>query len=257
MQVRIGVAGARGDAKLSVPVPAVALKALRMTRGLGALLFGLMVLIAVALVSIVAGAVREATLEPGVAPHKRARIATLVACVLVGGLLALGNAWWNAEASDFAKTIDKPWRIDVTRDGCQLTLRAPREVLLDHGHEMHLFLIRVPGSDQMVHLHPDRVEVDILKQTLPSLPAGHYQVFGDIVWNNGFPITGTAELRSTGAVAMSRRPRKSDDSAWSGTHVEPTEAQLPDGGRMIWDRPPTLHANVAMPFRFHVVDLRR
>ena len=251
MQVRIAVDGARGDGTLAVPVPAVALRTLPMTRGLGAILFGLMMLLALALVSIVAAAVREATLEPGVVAGKRARLAIVFASIAVAALLVLGNGWWNLEAASFAQTLDRPWRVDVRRDNCQLVLQTTRELLLDHGHEMHLFLIRVPGADQLVHLHPHRLDTGELAQALPSLPAGRYQLFADIVLPSGFPVTGTAELELP---ALSCPGLAGDDSAWSGDRVEERRSTLPDGGALIWDRPAALREGVAMSFRFHVVD---
>src|SRR5262249_38142525 len=56
LQVRITVDGARGGGRLAVPVPAVAQRTLHMDRGLGALLFALMLVLAIALISILAGA---------------------------------------------------------------------------------------------------------------------------------------------------------------------------------------------------------
>ena len=248
MQVRITVDGARGPGELAVPVPAVALTTLPMSRGLGALLFGLMLLLALALVSIVAGAVREATLEPGVAARGHARSAIGVASVLVIALLASGNAWWNAEADAFANTLDQPWRVDVRRDGCELVLPTTRGLLLDHGHEMHLFLIH--DGDRMLHLHPHRLDTGELAQTLPTLPAGHYQLFADIVLRSGFPITGTAELDLP---ALRCPELTGDDSAWAGK-LDAKISPLPDGGTMIWDRPPVLRAGVAMSFQFQIHD---
>lgn len=66
LQVRITATGAHGPGMLAVPVPATALRTMTMDRGLGALLFGLMLVLALSLVSIISAAVREAALPAGV-----------------------------------------------------------------------------------------------------------------------------------------------------------------------------------------------
>jgi len=91
---------------------------------------------------------------------------------------------------------------------------------------------------------------------LPTMPAGHYQVFADVVDARGFPWTlvGTLDLPQIHGNAL-----RGDDSAWSGEAIAPVQAssisQLSDGGRMIWERGPRpLKANAAMDFKFIVVD---
>src|SRR2546423_9576894 len=146
LQVRIAVDGARGHAMLAVPVPAVAQRTLAMTPGLGVLLLALMLLLANALVAIAAGAAREATLDPGEEPtprvRRRARWAAIAAAIGVTALLALGNAWWNSEARNYARMVQRPWQVHATVSGCELAvenLDYGPTLLPDHGHEMHLF----------------------------------------------------------------------------------------------------------------------
>jgi hypothetical protein len=256
LQVRVAVDGARGSGKLAIPVPAVAQRTLGLDAGLGALLFGLMLLLALGVVSIVAGAIREATLEPGALPSARDRRRSRIAMVVVGGVvvgvLAVGNAWWNAEAATYAGFVAKPWRFTPRRDGCTLILPPVQaELLPDHGHEMHLFVVRVPSLDRLAHLHPRRLASGELVQTLPTLPAGRYQLFADIVTTSGFPVTGTGEIELP---ELHCEPQTGDDSAWAGPPVQPTAiAELGGGARMIWEHG-ALRANVAMPLRFRVED---
>jgi hypothetical protein len=120
-------------------------------------------------------------------------------------------------------------------------------VLLDHGHEMHLFVIRMPGLDHLAHLHPTR-DGTTFTGKLPSMPAGPYRVFADVVFGNGFPVTGTGELDLP---ATTCPPLEGDDSTWGGPVAT---ADLAGGARMIWDRPTTLRAGVAQPLRFRVVE---
>jgi hypothetical protein len=265
LQVRISVDGARGPGKLAVPVPAAAQRTLAMTLGLGALLFGLMVVLALAVVAILSGAIREATLPPGELPavvdRKRGRTAALVIGGSVVALIALGNWWWSSTAAMSAQAVARPWQLAPHLEGCVLhlgksppTIRTP--LLLDHGHEMHLFMIRVPALDQLAHLHPERGADDEFTQRLPALPAGRYRLFADIVSGFGFPATGVGEIAvPDAACAAPGAEVASDDATWAGAPAQPsTTAELSGGARMIWDRPAVVRAGVAASLHFRVVD---
>ena len=67
-QVRFEIAGDAGDRIASVPVAAVAISTLKMQHGLGLTLGILGLFLVVSMAGIVAAAVRDARLEPGVAP---------------------------------------------------------------------------------------------------------------------------------------------------------------------------------------------
>jgi hypothetical protein len=254
-----------------------------MQKSLAALLLALTLLLAVGAVFIVGGVVREGTLEGGAAPNdarnRRARRAMVVTAVLVGGLLFLGRLWWGADASDFQRRVDffKPPAAALTLvDGHRLEIRVaavdanadrqdlrtpPRlrlsDVIPDHGHLMHLFLLRVPDLDAMWHLHPEPLAGDTFAADLPDLPAGRYQVFADVVDPRGFPWTlvGTTDLPQ-----VSGKPLSGDDSMWSGASLTATASgssayPLPDGGRIVWQRPSgALKAGEPFEFAFNVQD---
>jgi hypothetical protein len=261
LQVRIAVDGGRGPGKLAVPVPATAQRTLTMDRQLGGLLFGLMVLLALGVVGILAGALREAALDPGVLPavkdRKRARVTAVVAGGSIVVLLGLGNWWWSADAARYAGFVAKPWQLEPRLEGCALRLgTSPSTVLtpllLDHGHEMHLFMVRASALDQLAHLHPQRGQDDVFVQRLPALPAGRYRLFADIVSARGYAVTGVGEIELP---ALSCAPPDGDDATWSGPPAQPaTTAELSDGARMIWDRAGPVQAGVASSLRFHVVN---
>jgi hypothetical protein len=122
---------------------------------------------------------------------------------------------------------------------------------------MHLFLIRLPYMDRMYHLHPERVEGGSFLENLPTIFAGKYQIFADVVDDNGVPWTAVGQIDLPNVVGM---PLSGDDSQASEGPLTPTKddatlAQLPDGGRMIWERDPSpLRANVPMSFRFRIED---
>jgi len=284
LQVRMLVDGAQGQGEVSVPVPSSAQRALPMQKSLAALLFALMLLLAVGVVFIVGAIVREGNLEGGEVPsdsrQRRARRAMIGTAVLVTVLLFLGKAWWGVNAADFQRRVDffKPpaaalsfvdgHRLEIRVEhsnvrGERADFRSPAylrlsDVIPDHGHLMHLFLLRVPGLDAMWHLHPNSAGVDAFALDLPDMPAGRYQVFADVVDPRGYPWT------LVGSIDLSQiaggKPLAGDDSAWSGAPPaaatgDSTNSPLPDGGRIVWQRPAgPLKASVPMEFTFVVQD---
>jgi hypothetical protein len=276
LQVRILADGARGKGELSVPVASFAQRTLPMAKPLAGLLFGLMLLLAIGVISITGAGAREASLGPGAVPGaanvRRARIAMAVATVFVVALLYLGRTWWGVEAASYERRVSfyKPPKAETTlENGNRLVIRARGDdplwsarinmgkVIPDHNHLMHLFLISLPGMDHMWHLHPTRAEGGAFVDDLPSMPAGKYQVFADVVDERGFPWTLTAMAEFP---PISGKPMMGDDSSWSGEPLLPTQqhsslSQLPDGTRIRWDRANgPLKSNVAMDFKFSVQD---
>ncbi len=246
LQVKLAVEGTHGAGALAVPISAVAQRTLGMDRTLGGVLLVLMLLLALSIASIAGAAVREAALDPGAQPparsRRRARYATGLASVLVGGGLVLGNLWWNAEAREYESFVSRPWKLAPAITGCRLSIPGIRsEVLPDHGHDMHLFVVRVPAFDRLAHLHPTHAPDGSFAQDLPSLPAGHYALFADIVLPTGYPITGTTELDLPD---LGCAPLTGDDAAWA--------AGAP--ALIVFDRPASLRANVAQKLHFRVVN---
>ncbi len=284
LQVRVLVDGAQGPGEVSVPVPSSAQHTLPMQKSLATLLFGLMLLLAVGVVFIVGAIVREGNLDGGEIPNearnRRARRAMVVTAVLVTVLLFLGNSWWGVNAKDFQRRVDffKPPAAALELvDGHRLVIRVQREddradrpdlrspaylhlsdVIPDHGHLMHLFLLRAPELNAMWHLHPDVAPGDAFALDLPDMPAGKYQVFADVVDPRGYPWTLVCSIdlpQIANGKALS-----GDDSAWSGDVLDATGADnvtspLADGGRIVWQRPlGALKAGVPVEFTFAVQD---
>jgi hypothetical protein len=242
LQVRVAVDGARGKGELAVPINAVAQRTLGMDRGLAALLLGLMMLLALSIISIAAAAVREGGLDPGVAPspaaRRKSRIAIGVAALGVIGVLWFGHMWWGSEAEQYERMIMKEWKLEPKREGCKLELGNIQRLLPDHGHEVHLFVVRVPALDRLAHLHPVRGG-NGFEQQLPSLPAGRYALFADIVFENGFPLTGVGELELPD---LECSPLAGDDSFWNGA----------ESSAIKFERPAQLRAGVAHSMQFSV-----
>ena len=275
LQVRLVVDGSKGNAELPVPVPSFAQRTLPMQQSLGWPLFALTLFLAVGVVSIVYAGVREGNLEPGADPapsnRRRAQSVAVVTAVLVVGILYMGRAWWGAEARDYQRHVDffKSPIAETTLVGNRLIIRAKgqdpawpeyvnmEEVIPDHGHLMHLFLLRTPGMDHLWHLHPVRIEGGAFADDLPSMPPGHYQIFADVVDKSGYPWTlvGKVDLPQ-----ISGKNLDDDDATWSGAPLassasDSATSPLPDGARMVWQKPPgALRANVPLEFVFNVED---
>lgn len=280
LQVRVDVDGAKGQGQLSVPVPAVAQRTLPMQKPLGTLLFGLMILLASALVSISAAAVREGDLDHGAsapaAKVRRAQVTTVIAAIVVGAILFIGGEWWKWDATQFARRIYRPPQLDaILQPDGRLVLhqrpihfaagnpRRPADLInfdnliLDHGHLMHFFMIRTPEMDSFWHLHPSASGQATFTDDLPPIPPGHYDLFADVVLSSGFPVTMVGQLD---VPAVAGKPLSGDDSGTiapplSGEAKDSTVYAFPDGGRMIWQRDPVpLKANAPLQFQFHVED---
>ena len=311
-QVRVQVEGAQGLGELAVPVPAAARRTLPMQRSLGILLFALMSLLVVAIISIVGAARRESTLPSGEFPtaerSRRGRWMMAGTAIIVFGILYFGNWWWNSEASAKARQmIYKPPPLDIALEpNGKLLLKMgestwhrdrPETVMTalmpDHGHLMHLFLLREPGINRFYHLHPQIVPLEpglhanpgmSFETELPAIPAGRYQVFADVVRESGFPDTMIAEInlpdipgvRLAGDDSAAISSRLSADGAKVNNNGDPdgataasgtvekvsvtsdgATATLPDGYRMIWERgtaPFTANHFVWLRFRLETPD---
>jgi len=270
-QVRIDADGARGAGRLSVPVPAVATRVSGMQKAIGAVLITLGLLLALGLVSIVGAAAREGMLEPGKRPEvkvaRRARVAMAATALLVFGAVWFGGNWWSAEAGSYSRIIFKPLRLKTSLepgDRLQLQLEDPGwlnrrtdDLLPDHGHLMHLYVIRIPEMELVWHLHPERGEDENFEQRLPAMPAGRYALYGDIVHANGLAETATAELDLP---QIAGAPLIGDDAGGSAPPLANRDytrvvSPLAGGYRMVWDRGDArLRARQAMEFRFHLED---
>ncbi len=169
-QVHFGVDGSAGKASAGVPVPAVPLSILPMQRSMGLGLALLGILLVIGIVGIVAAAVGQARLNPGVTPGSRQRRRATVAGAITLAITALlvygGYKWWNAEATAYAGDIYHPLSLSPALSGNTLDLKIGRydtdathtfrarsnnDLMPDHGHLMHLYAIRQPGMDAVYH----------------------------------------------------------------------------------------------------------
>ena len=229
-QVRVHADGPDGAGELSVPVAAIARRTLRMQAGLGALLVGLLAFLFAGMVGIIGASVRDADLPEGTLPDARrrrhGRIAQLTTAAVLAVAIAGGWSWWGQEASFYGRLVYRPLALDAQviegnigggaepARSLALTLTDPGwipsrhldDLLPDHGHLMHLFVVRTPGLDVIAHLHPSETAAGHFTQPLPALPGGAYQLFADIVHGNGLAETATATITLPDGRRPDRRP---------------------------------------------------
>jgi hypothetical protein len=266
-QVRIDADGALGKGTLAVPVAALPQRVLGMQRALAGLLVALGLILFFGIVSIAGAYAREGTLDAGKAPsHEgiaRSRRVMAAAAVISGGAILFGWWWWNSQDDLYRKHVFKPLQLKASVTGSRLSLhlenpdwqdRETDDLLPDHGHLMHLFVIQAPAMDRVWHLHPKRGDDGDFTQQLPDMPAGRYALFADVVHRNGLGETATAqfELPEIKGVALT-----GDDSQGSigGRDVGLGRTSLPDGYRIGWlNAVDVLHARQPYLLRFQVLN---
>ena len=273
-QIRFYAHGSRGQGVFSVPLPATAMGTRKMQPGLGVMLAILGVLLIVGLVGIVGAATREAQLAPGAeAPpsrKQRAFVAMTVTFVILVGAAIFGDRWWGSEAADYSRNVYKPLEMKAQLEpGSVLDLqmtdpgwlkqRKLDDFIPDHDHLMHLYMLRWPAIDVVYHLHPDQVATGEFRLALPTLPAGNYRLYADVVHENGFPETLVSDVTLPD---ISGRPLAGDDAKGTAIALKAageaaqtsTSFKLPDGYTMIWRRPPALVAKAPYDFTFELLD---
>ena len=232
--------------------------------------------LAIGAVSIVGAAARDSTLDEGseltAQLRRRGKRAMAVTAVIVAVIYYFAFVWWSADASEFfaitrlfkppglSLTLEAPNRLVVSAAASNtdwLKYKVMDQLVPDHGHLMHLFLIRTPGLDRLWHLHPSAAGGGAFAENLPAIEQGSYNVFADVVDKSGFPWTlvGKIDLPQ-----ISGAPMTGDDSAGSAALLDQskensTTAALEDGTRVLWERDAApIRANVPMLLRFVVQD---
>ncbi len=198
----------------------------------------------------------------------RARLTMLGSAAAIALALVGGRAWWSAVDAEYASGLYRPLHVTASVRGARVlrlaiddtTWTNPKRrwtpLIPDHGHLMHLFLVR-DSLDAFAHLHPLPVDSSRFESDLPPLPAGRYRVYADIVHESGFAQTLVATME-LGAPSGTWRASDADD-AWladtrqlSAVSLRPV-ARLQDGSTMTWERGEArLVAGVEAPLRFVV-----
>jgi hypothetical protein len=266
--VYVAVEGPAGSGTVVVPMQTSATRTLGMERGMGAVLIALGTLLVAGMLTIIGAAVREGPVPPGESPSPARARGGRVAMASGAALLALalfgGSKWWDAEERAFQRRLLKPIAMQSTvrlvdadrvltmaiTDSLWRTNRfAP--LMPDHGKLMHLFLIRADGAETesaLAHLHPLRVHADTFVTRVPSLPAGRYLLFGDLLLQSGAqrtlvdtidvpvaPVVPGDDGAAAAVVSSTVVPAVDTDDAWSAvTPVSLGAAyRLASGGMMV------------------------
>jgi hypothetical protein len=188
-----------------------------------------------------------------------------------------GDMWWKGEADSYARYVYKPLVMQATlesstKDNPALDLRIEDpgwlksrkidDFVLDHDHLMHLYLIRKPGMDVVYHLHPDQIAPGEFRLVLPSIPAGTYSLYADVVHATGFPETLVTEIVLP---EIAGRPLGGDDARGTARPLNlqsdsnecpaaTTQFLLPDGYMMVWNHNESLTARTPRVFSFSLLD---
>jgi hypothetical protein len=275
-QIRFAASGNQGAGVLSIPFPATAMSTRKMQTGMGAMLAFLGLLLVIGMIGIVGAATRDARLRPGEsassAGRRRAYVAMSVTFALLVAAIVLGNTWWKSEAASYSEYIYKPLTMQTTlragnvlylhlHDPGWLQIRKLDDFIPDHDHLMHLYMIRWPQMDVVFHLHPEPVSTAEFQLPLPSVPAGTYRLYADVVHAAGFPetIVGSVKLPS-----VAGRPLQGDDaegtnspiinSAGAPDGIIGQRFKLPSGYTMVWKQPSRLMPKSSEDFQFELLD---
>jgi hypothetical protein len=258
-KIRVRVTGGLGSGELQVPVSSLALKIRPMQTGVSWFLLGMMVFLTAGMVAIVGAAVREAQVDPAVAApgwNRKAIAAMVCASVVLVFALWQGKLWWGENAVSSEHKLYKPLSLSAVLDAPAhlqlkitdpgwLALRRLDDLIPDHDHLMHLFLVRWPDMDYIFHLHPDQLGTGYFGISLPSLPSGDWRIYGDIVHENGLAET------AAGSVALpdvKGKPLAGDDAGG------PATSDLANGYRMVWlNRTHPVLPNKPTLFTFEIV----
>jgi len=281
-KVRVQVEGKQGDSEINVPVAAVSLTAAHMDRGTSLMLGGFGLLLVGGLVGILRAANGPAQVLPkqsmSPALKRRSLAGMSIGALFVLVVIVSGNVWWNTEATANETMVYRVPELQAQLKApgvLKITLENPNsrsfgdnqwrnfwaqsvvlnDLVPDHGHLMHLFLVSMPDMKSFWHLHPDATGAQEFVAKLPAVPPGRYRVYADVVHSTGFPETevGTIDLPAVGG-----EPDPSlggDDSGSPALVASDKIAALSSGYRMIWERDPSpLRAQQAVIFRFRIED---
>ncbi|MGH7551991.1 MAG: hypothetical protein ACREMQ_03080 [Longimicrobiales bacterium] len=269
--VIVTVEGAAGAGTATIPVMARATRRIAMTPGLGVLLAIGGLFLVLGLLTIVGAASRESRLPPDAEPSKadrwRGRFALAGGAVVLAFLLFGGWTWIRAEAATYRTRIDRTWTSEAktraTDRGVALEFsiteprwvmredsawraanrfgRAP-DLIPDHGKMMHLFLVREPDLNAFAHLHPARTDENSFLGAMPSLPAGRYRVYADVVHEDGasrsfFTTLDMATDSATDVRATPPLAADPDDAWWTGEIGDRDMSRTGNGYSIRWMNP--------------------
>ena len=273
--VFVDVYGSHGRGTAIVPLDALAYQRLGMARWMSLAFLVTGLALVWLLVSLIGAAARESVLAPGEGPtvsrKRKAGVAMGITAVIAIAALILGKWWWDAVDKDFRysrlyrpETVKPELETDNQgRSSLALHIKLNRQrmestpLAPEHGHLMHLFLIRQPEGDLFAHLHPVGLQVSnevVFTSSLPALPGGDYQIFADITHESGLTQTLTNTVHLPTPVNTNGPPELADpdDSVDRDAPRPPGDITLPGGFRLTASIPAGLRADQETTLRFNV-----
>ena len=277
--ISVRVKGKAGDGVVQIPVDSIATRQLPLPPWLGGALLALGLVLFCGGIAIVAAAAGESVMPPEAVAGSPQQRRYWTAAVSTTAILALalfgGWKWWMAEEANFrSRLLEGGWpdltpevRINGSQRILGLTLNwdGKRELALDHGKLLHLFLVRQPNRDAFAHLHPIRTGDKTFDVALPPLPEGNYEVLCDLTLAEGFSSTAT-NIVHIPAIPLhpddAKLIKADPDDSWAADPIvvardsagSNTICQLPGGDQVVWMAHPALRAQHDAGLRFKVWD---
>ena len=210
--LQIRAEGARGAGEATVPVNVLGVAGQPMPPGLRLVLLCCGLLLLTGAFGIAQALARDGALMPGTRPTaldaaRGRRVGAITLGLLLVGVAGGAMRWrsmdlafrtWGAQRPEPVAAL-----VHAEERRVVLELRQPEQagprlpwsaVVPDHGKLMHLFLIRAPAYDVFAHLHPVRQGDSSFALELPALPAGGYELYGELTYENGLTQTLVANV---------------------------------------------------------------
>jgi hypothetical protein len=214
---------------------------------------------------VVFACVGMALLIAGIAMWRERGLQSAVA-LLVCSVVSLGASAAGVMQKEAQYTVTPVMQVEM-RPGGMLRLKLTRtaeghaldDMVPDHAHLMHLFLLREPQMDVVLHLHPALVSASRdeaeFTEMMPSMAAGQFALYADIAHSDGVLETAGA---SVGLPMQTGHALSGDDSVGVVSHSVGvgcgSTAVLVDGYRMTLQCPGPLRAKSGYLLRVTLED---
>jgi len=188
--------------------------------------------------------------------------AVLLLCGMVAMAASAHSAMRAARNTSLAPTMSVEWGDDGVLHVKLWRVaggHALDDLTLDHGHMLHLFAIRQPQMDVVLHLHPVLVsagrDVAEFTETMPPMAQGTFALFADIAHGDGIAET----ARTAADLPMETgHPLSGDDSSGVVSRSVGqgcgSSAVLPDGFHMTLECPAALRVKTGVLLRAELTD---
>ncbi len=254
--VKVIIEGARGKGEVLIPIAALSTAQRKLPSSLGWILAGLALLLVGIMTTIIGASTGDSLLKEGQVfdkkTQKRRLVGSTIGASFCGLILFGGNMWWNSESADYQQFMYQPYTatskiklengqrvLSMVIDSASVKGRLTSFIIPDHGKLMHLFLVKEGTMDVFAHLHPVRKDTVTFEAPLPTLPAGKYLIFADVLRYHGLQntIADTVEIPQTPKVNVAPVLAGDSDDTYVVTNALNKKANLQDAGITICGTP--------------------